>query len=61
MWHREYRDYKTDESNIKNQVEPGRGICGCEMHEIYGWGNLLHQPKKQKPQWIASFFRKRSQ
>lgn len=57
MWHREYRDYKTDESNVKNQVESGRGICGCEMHEINGWGNTLHHPQKKKSGWMASLLR----
>lgn len=44
MWPKEYRDYKKDESLVKNRVEPGEGITGCEMHEINGWGNTLHVP-----------------
>jgi hypothetical protein len=48
MWHREYRDYKTDQPNVKQQVESGRGVCGCEMHELTGWGNTLQQPLKKK-------------
>ena len=48
MWHREYKNYKTDQDNVKYKVEPGRGIHGCEMHEINGWGNSLQWPKKKK-------------
>jgi len=42
MWPKSYRDYRLDESLIKNQVEPSRGIIGCEMHELNGWGTSLH-------------------
>ena len=52
MWPKVYRDYKTDESLIKNQVESGKGIIGCEMHDLNGWGNSLHIPKKSKKQSI---------
>lgn len=48
MWHKEYRDYPTDTPQIKLSVEPGKGIIGCEMHEINGWGNSLHIPLKKK-------------
>lgn len=48
MWPKNYRDYKTDEPNVKNNVGPGKGIIGCEMHEINGWGNTLHHPEKKK-------------
>ena len=54
MWLREYRDYKTDEPMIKQTIEPGRGIFGCEMHEINGWGNTLQCPKKKKKGFLAS-------
>jgi len=47
MWFKEYRDYKTDTPLIQEQVEPSHGIKGCEMHEINGWGNEIHQPKKR--------------
>lgn len=55
MWHREYRDYKVDEPLIQQEIEPSKGICGCEMHEINGWGNTLHHHKKKKKGFIASF------
>ncbi len=53
MWHKEYRDYKTDQPQTKQPIEPGHGICGCEMHEINGWGNSLHHPKKRKQHFLA--------
>ena len=45
MWPKFYRDYKVDEPLIKNQVSSGRGITGCEMHDINGWGTNIHLPK----------------
>ena len=54
MWHREYRDYKTDAPLKKQTLEVGRGISGCEMHEINGWGNTLHHEKKKKKGFLAS-------
>lgn len=48
MWEKEYRDYPTDTPLKKQKVEPGRGIVGCEMHDLEGWGNTLHIPKKPK-------------
>lgn len=41
MWPKHYRDYKEDEPNVKYQIEPGKGIIGCEMHDLNGWGNSL--------------------
>jgi len=55
MWHKEYRDYKPDQPMVKQTVEPTHGIRGCEMHEINGWGNTLHHPKKKKRGFLASF------
>lgn len=54
MWPKEYKDYKTDEPLIKQSVEPGKGIYGCEMHEINGWGNTLQHPKKRKRGLLAT-------
>lgn len=48
MWPKFYKDYPVDEPLIKNKVEPSHGIIGSEMHEINGWGNQLHIPKKKK-------------
>jgi len=48
MWSKKYKDYLTDSPLLKNQVEPGKGIIGCEMHDLNGWGNSLHVFKKKK-------------
>lgn len=59
MWFREYRDYKIDGPIIKQQVEPGRGIIGCEMHEIQGWGNTIHfESQKKKRGFFEKLFSK---
>lgn len=46
MWYREYKDYPPDTPLIHEKVEPSKGIIGCEMHELNGWGTSWHQPKK---------------
>lgn len=56
MWHKEYKDYEVDKPLIKYQVEPSKGIIGCEMHDLNGWGNVIHIPKKKKRGFLASFF-----
>lgn len=43
MWPKEYKDYKKDRPLKAFQVEPCRGIVGCEMHDLNGWGNSLHR------------------
>jgi len=48
MWFKEYRDYPIDKPLIKEQVESGKGIVGCEMHDLNGWGSDLHQMKRKK-------------
>jgi hypothetical protein len=47
MWQKSYRDYKLDEPLVKSKVEPGRGIVGCEMHELNGWGEEWHVVRKK--------------
>lgn len=54
MWPKKYKNYPKDEPLIKEQVEPGEGIIGCEMHDLNGWGNTLHIPKRRKRGVIAS-------
>jgi len=54
MWFKEYRDYKIDEALVKEKICSGRGLTGCEMHEINGWGNTLHQPKKKRRGGIST-------
>ena len=53
MWDREYRDYKPDEPLRKQNLESGRGIVGCEMHEIFGWGSRLHTPCPPEKGFLA--------
>lgn len=48
MWYREYKDYPPDTPLIQQKVETGRGIIGCEMHELNGWGETYHQPVRKK-------------
>lgn len=48
MWEKEYRDYPPDSTLKKYAVEPNKGIVGCEMHELNGWGNKIHIPVKKK-------------
>lgn len=55
MWPKAYRDYQRDRSLIKYQVTPGKGIIGCEMHDLNGWGSTWHghistPPSKQEAQ-----------
>lgn len=54
MWFKEYRDYPIDRPLIKEQVEPGHGIIGCEMHDLNGWGTDLHRIKSRKKGILAS-------
>lgn len=46
MWPKFYRDYPEDKPLIKQRVQPGKGIIGCEMHELNGWGMTQHIPRK---------------
>jgi len=54
MWDKDYRDYKRDEPLVKQKVEPSKGIFGCEMHEINGWGNTLQHSSEKKKGFISS-------
>lgn len=45
MWRNTYKDYAPDDDWIQERVEPGRGIIGCEMHEINGWQEMQHKIK----------------
>lgn len=55
MWPKSYKDYPKDKELIQYQVEPGKGICGCEMHEFNGWGLSYHKKKKRKKGVIENF------
>lgn len=66
MWFREYEDYPIDTPLVHEKVEPSSGIIGCEMHELNGWGNTVHIPKKaERKGLIASllsyFFDRKSE
>ncbi len=54
MWPKSYKDYPVDASLVKHEVEPGRGIIGCEMHDLNGWGERCHIPKKRKKGVIST-------
>jgi len=51
MWAKEYRDIPPDSPLIREPLEPGKGIIGCEMHEINGWGEAYHPPSYKKT-WL---------
>jgi len=55
MWTKEYRTIPKDSSLIKEQVESGKGIVGCEMHEVAGWGDSFHRIKEKPSGWTAAF------
>lgn len=48
MWPKNYKDYPKDASLKKEEVSSGKGIIGCEMHEVNGWGESYHIPKRKK-------------
>jgi len=53
MWEQEYQDYPPDARLRKHRVETGRGIVGCEMNDIQGWG-LTHPPPQRKKRGALS-------
>lgn len=42
MWPKVYKDYPCDGPLKHQQIFSGKGIMGCEMHEINGLGNSWH-------------------
>ena len=48
MWPKHYRDTPQDGALKKERVETGKGIVGCEMHEINGWGESYHQVVRRR-------------
>ena len=54
MWFREFKDYPIDTPLRKNKLEPGKGIVGCEMHDLMGWGNQIHEPPRPRQGLIAT-------
>jgi hypothetical protein len=57
MWPKSYKDYELDKPLVKQQVKSGKGIVGCEMHDLNGWGNSLQQPKKKKQGFIKTMIK----
>lgn len=45
MWPKNYKDYPIDEPLVREQIQTGKGIIGCEMHDLNGWGDLIHRPR----------------
>jgi hypothetical protein len=54
MWWKAFRDYPPHQSVKQQQVEAGRGIVGCEMHDLNGWGEEYHHPAPTKKGWFTS-------
>jgi hypothetical protein len=63
MWHNTYKDHEEDGPFSRQKVRTGKGIIGCEMHEIQGWGHAFHRPRKKKPgifeTLLTALFKKR--
>lgn len=57
MWWKEYADVRPDDPLVKEPVEPGKGIVGCEMHGFYGWGERYSLPPPPKPRGIRAYLR----
>lgn len=48
MWPKKYEDYPEDTPLVKEQIDSGKGIIGCEMHDLNGWGGTFHRHRKKK-------------
>ncbi len=57
MWPKAYRDYPEDKPLKKETISTGNGIIGCEMHDVNGWGETYHQPKKRKRGVVYTFLK----
>ncbi|MCP5469349.1 MAG: hypothetical protein H7A36_02460 [Chlamydiales bacterium] len=56
VWRNKYKDYPVDARFHKSE----RKIVGCEMNEIYGWGESFHIPKEKESRlkkWLRRFKR----
>lgn len=54
MWPKSYKDYPKDSSLVHEQVESGKGIIGCSMTELNGWGETFHTPPKEHKKSLLS-------
>jgi hypothetical protein len=63
MWPKSYKDYPVDQPLIQNPLEPGKGIIGCEMDELNGWGDHIHFRARKKKKGIftrlMNFFKRK--
>ena len=48
MWWKENKDYRYDKPLKRHTVETGKGIVGCEMNDIHGYGNTMHRSQFRK-------------
>ncbi len=48
MWKNTYKDYKPDAPFTRHPIETGKGLAGCEMQEIYGWGHEFERAPQRK-------------
>ncbi len=55
MWQNLYSDYPQDTQTKNLHVEIGKGIVGCEMHEIAGWGEAHHPDPSDSPGMLSQF------
>jgi hypothetical protein len=61
MWWKEYKDYPPGKPLVKERVEPGKGIIGCEMHsDVNSWGNQFQPRPKKKTGFLYWAFSKSS-
>lgn len=47
MWWKAFKDYPLNRPMKHEQVEPSKGIYGCEMHDLNGWGEEFHRPVRR--------------
>jgi hypothetical protein len=48
MWAKQFKDIPKDSPLKKHPLQEGKGVIGCEMKEINGWGQLLLSSQIQK-------------
>ena len=54
MWQKSYKDYPSDDRFHKKER---KNIVGCEMNELYGWGEKQHIPP-EKPTIFKKFLKR---
>lgn len=62
MWRTKYKDYPLDSYTKKEKRETGRSIVGCEMNELYGWGEKQHIEEEHPSflrKWLLRIFKKK--